>query len=291
MDGAPAHNKVCNIEDFADPGLREIIRDVLAVETARRGDAFPEGREYRKHWEVAMAVRALEAGGALREDAELLGVGAGNEPTLFYLTNVVRRVFSTDLYLAGGEWEESASAPMLTDPGQFYTAPWRERRLVVQHMDALHLRYDNDTFDGLFSSSSLEHFGGLAEVRQALDEMHRVLKPGAILSLSTEYRLAGPPPGIPGVLLFDRREIVEDLGLADGDRWTALDPLTTDVSNATRATTQPYEETGADVRNHVARHGGLYFERLEWSRYPHLVLRDGLSAWTSVHVALRKRTS
>ncbi len=289
MGPVPAHNKVCNLEDFSDPELRRIIRDVLAIEAARRGDTFPAGYEYRKHWEVAMAVRALAAGGALRQDAELLGVGAGNEPTLFYLTRFVRRVFATDLYLAGGEWEESASAPMLTDPGRFYTAPWNERRLVVQHMDALDLHYEDASFDGAFSSSSLEHFGGLADVRQALAEMHRVLKPGGILSLSTEYRLAGPPPGIPGVLLFDRRAIIEELGLSDGERWIALDGLSTDVSTATRATTLPYPETGADVRDHVARHGGLYFERLEWSRYPHLVLRDGLSAWTSVHVALRKR--
>ena len=289
MHGVPAHNKLCSLEDFSDPQLRRIIRDVLAVEAGRRGDAFPAGCEYRKHWEIAMAVRSLGAGGALRADAELLGVGAGNEPTLFHLTRFARRVFATDLYLAGGEWEESASAPMLTDPGRFYSAPWNERRLVVQHMDALELRYEDASFDGLFSSSSLEHFGGLAEVRQALAEMHRVLKPGAILSLSTEYRLAGPPPGIPGVLLFDRREILEDLGLADGERWIALDALSTELSDATRATTLPYEQTGADVRAHVARHGGLYFERLQWSRYPHLVLRDGRSAWTSVHVALRKR--
>lgn len=289
MDAAPAHNKVCNLEDFGDPQLRRIIRDVLAVEAARRGEAFPQGCEYRKHWEVAMAVRALAAAGALREDAELLGVGAGNEPTLFHLTRFVRRVFATDLYLSGGDWEESASAPMLTDPGRFYGAPWHARRLVVQHMDALDLRYEDASFDGVFSSSSLEHFGGLAEVRQALDEIHRVLKPGGVLSLSTEFRLAGPPPGIPGVLLFDRRELVADLGLADGERWIALDELSTEVSNATRATTLPYEETGADVRGHVAEHGALYFERLQWSRYPHLVLRDGLSAWTSVHVALRKR--
>ena len=289
MDRTPVHNKVCNLEDFSDPELRRIIRDVLAVEAVRRGEAFPAGCEYRKHWEVAMAVRALAAGGALRRDAELLGVGAGNEPTLFYLTRFVRRVFATDLYLAGGEWEESASAPMLTDPGRFYSAPWHERRLVVQHMDALELHYEDASFDGVFSSSSLEHFGGLADVRQALAEMHRVLKPGAILSLSTEYRLAGAPPGIPGVLLFDRREIIEDLGLADGERWVALDELSTDASPATWATTLPYAETGADVRRHVARHGGLYFERLEWSRYPHVVLRDGAWAWTSVHVALRKR--
>lgn len=285
---APGHNKLCALEDFADPQLRAIIRDVFAVEAARRGEGFPRGWEYRKHWEVAMAVRALAAGGALRGDAELLGVGAGNEPTLFYLTRFARRVFATDLYLAAGGWEESACAPMLTDPGRFYGAEWCARRLVVQHMDALELRYEDESFDAVFSSSALEHFGALDDARRALEEMHRVLRPGGILSLSTEYRLAGPPPGIPGVLLFDRRELVEELGLAGCGRWEAFDELSTELSPATRAGALAYEETGADVRRHVAEHGALYFERLAWSRYPHLVLRDGPSAWTSVHVALRK---
>ena len=45
--GPPAHNKVCNLEDFSDPELRRIIRDVLAVEAERRGDTFPAGCEYR----------------------------------------------------------------------------------------------------------------------------------------------------------------------------------------------------------------------------------------------------
>ena len=66
------------------------------------GPTFPAGVEYRKHWETAQSVRALAMTGALHDRAEILGIGAGNEPTLFVLTNHVRRVFGTDLYLAEG---------------------------------------------------------------------------------------------------------------------------------------------------------------------------------------------
>ena len=43
------------------------------------------------------------------------------------------------------------------------------------------LRYPDDTFDGIFSSGSIEHFGDLQDVANAAYEMGRVLKPGGVL--------------------------------------------------------------------------------------------------------------
>src|SRR5438105_1943003 len=117
------HNKVCNLEDFAHPDVRDVIRTVFAHELRRFGSDFPAGREYRKHWEVAMAVRTFADHGVLRPDAEVLGVAAGNEPTVFWLTNHVRRVFATDLYLQEGAWGESANASMLVAPDRHWPAP------------------------------------------------------------------------------------------------------------------------------------------------------------------------
>ena len=73
-------------------------------------------------------------------------------------------------------------------------------------MDALELRYEDESFDGVFSSSSVEHFGDLAAVRRAFEEMHRVLRPGGVVTLSTEYRVAGEG-SLPGTLLFDAAEL------------------------------------------------------------------------------------
>ena len=287
MDELRVHlNSVCNLESFSDPGLRSVLREVYPHELVRFGPDYPTGHEYRKDWEVGMAVAALREGGALRPDAEILGIGAGYEPTICHLTRLVRRVFATDLYLGNEHWDESAHVSMLHDPGEHWVGEWNPRRLVVQHMNALELCYEDESFDGVFSSSSIEHFGSAAEVTRSLDEMFRVLKPGGVLSLSTEFRLAGPGPGIAGVLMFDEPQIRE-LFLDPYD-WSPIDPVDLSCSEATLATEQVFGDLLGDLRAHLEGRRFIRFDQLEWSRYPHLVLRDGDRVWTSVHLALRK---
>jgi SAM-dependent methyltransferase len=281
------HCKLCDLADFSHPDLLPVLQRVFPHEVARFGPLFPKRVEYRKHWEVAMAVRALEAGGAVRPDAELLGIGVGGEPTVFHLTNHVRRVFATDLYLASGAWAAQAPPHMLTDPGRFWPGAWNPRRLVAQHMNALDLQYEDASFDGIFSSSSLEHFGGPDEIRRAVREMARVLKPGGVLTLATEYRLAGPGPGIPGAHLFTEAELRE--WILEAADWEPLSPLDLTLGETTRRTVLPFAEGLADVDRHTKQYGALYFHKLDWSRYPHLVLAYGPHVWTSVHVAVRKR--
>src|SRR3954469_8879721 len=111
----PAHCKALSLEDFEDPEISGLISDVWRRGAERAGPEFPRGREHRKQWEAAMAIGALRDGGAVREDAEVLGVGAGFEPTIFWLTRHVRRVFATDLYLEPGDWQRE-NRWMLLDP-------------------------------------------------------------------------------------------------------------------------------------------------------------------------------
>jgi SAM-dependent methyltransferase len=281
-------SKLCEIEDFTDPDVRRVIRTVFAHECERFGPDFPDGVEYRKHWEVALAVRTFEVAGLLDGTTTVLGVGAGNEPTIFWLTNHVRQVFATDLYLQHDEWDASASTGMLTDPGRYWPGPWEPRRLVVQHMDALDLRYPDDTFDGVFSASSIEHFGDLADVQRSLEEVRRVLRPGGVATISTEYRLAGPPPGLPGILMFDEHELGQ---LIAASGLELLEPLTLTLSDRTHAGGQAFADSAADVRAHIATHGEIYFHRLDWTRYPQLVLHQDDLRWTSIHLALRKPTA
>lgn len=283
------HNRLCNLEDFSNPDVVRVMRDVFPHEIERFGISYPKGVEYRKHWEVAMAVRSLGAGGALHPDAQILGVGAGNEPTIFHLTNFVHRVFATDLYLTNEGWEDSANASMLTEPARHWPAatPWNPRRLVVQHMDAMDLRYEDESFEGVFSSSSIEHFGSTSEVLRSLAEIHRVLKPGGVLSISTEFRLAGPRPGLPGLLLFDADD-VRSLFLEPFE-WDPIDPLDFEISDATQASGQRLVDLSAEVTSHVETRGFIEFHDLDWDHYPHIVLHHDDLVWTSVHLALRKR--
>jgi SAM-dependent methyltransferase len=280
-------NKVCNLEDFADPELRGWILEIFGHDRERFGEDFPTRHEYRKYWEIAMTAMAFSRCGLLDASAEILGVGAGNEPTLFWLTNHARRVFATDLYLDRGEWKESANSSMLVSPQDHWPFPWQPRRLVVQHMNALDLRYEDSSFDAIFSSSSLEHFGTWKDIQHAMSEMHRVLRPGGLLCLSTEVRLKGPGPGLPGILMFDPGQLDSLIG-ADG-MWEPLDALETTVSPQTLATVQDFAKAAGDVRRHVKKEKHLLLHRLTWSTYPHVVLREGERWWTSVHLALRRR--
>jgi SAM-dependent methyltransferase len=274
----PGHCKLCELADFAYPELRDLIRDVYASDLEHFGDPdFPTGREYRKYWEVAMTLRALRECGALREDARVLGVGAGHEATVYWLTRHVGEVVATDLYERQDAWSESDSgSEMLTDPGRFWDREWNPERLEVRHMSGLDLQFEDESFDAIFSSSSIEHFGDFADVRRSVEEMYRVLRPGGVVALATEFRLDGPGIGGPGLLRFDEPELRSLL--FDGLWWDPATPLRTTIDDETLADPVPFQEAMADQE--AGRRG--------WSRYPHLVLRDDEYLWTSVHLALIK---
>ncbi len=104
------HCKLCDLPDFADPEISALIRDVYAADRDHFGDPdFPAGREHRKYWEVAMTLRAFRDFGALHEGAEVLGVGADHEATIYWLTRHVGTVVATDLYETEDVWSERYS--------------------------------------------------------------------------------------------------------------------------------------------------------------------------------------
>jgi SAM-dependent methyltransferase len=273
-----SNNTVCSIEHFTDPELAPWLESTWR-DVRPEGEGWTTALADRKAWEVAMAIRALSTAGVLHERAEVLGVGAGVEPTLYVLTNYVRRVFATDLYLNPGDWGHTAHTAMLAEPERYWSGAWNPRRLVVQHMNALDLRFEDESFDATFSSSSLEHFGSHDDVRLAMREAHRVLRPGGVCSLSTEFRLGGPGPGMPGILMFDQDEIM-DLIVGSADWELVGGAVDFEPSEQTREVVASFEEAAEDVSNH----------RQRWSTYPHLILdhRDGPRTWTSIHLCLRK---
>lgn len=283
IDALPL-NKVCELADFSVPEFRSFAQSAFPELVERLGPDFPAGFEYRKYWEVVMAARAFKFGGVLDPRAEVLGVGAGNEPTIFWLTNYVARVFATDLYLTKG-WKESANASMLSNPDEHAHMPWQREHLVVQHMNALDLAYPDESFWGVFSSSSIEHFGGHDEVRRSVDEMWRVLRPGGVLSLSTELKIEGPGQGIPGTLLFSPDEILS-LFIREAD-WEILGNVSFEASPSGDPVS--FRRAALEVRKHSMRHHRLDYNELRWSTYPHIELEHKGYRWRSVHLALRKR--
>jgi hypothetical protein len=138
----------------------------------------------------------------------------------------------------------------------------------------------------VFSSSSIEHFGDRGDVQRAMDEAFRVLEPGGILSVSSEFRLKGDRPGLPGTLLFDVDDVY-DLFVGNRD-WALLGPFDGSTSEATLATAISFMDAAADQQVQVARLGGLWTHHIAYQRYPHLVLRHRACTFTSFHLALRK---
>ena len=283
------YNRICEFEDFSEPDILDVTRDVFQHEIKHFTPAFPKGAEYRKYWEIAMSVRALRDHGALRPDAVLLGVGAGTEVTLFYLTNHARQVFATDLYLDSGVWGKYAPGFMLIEPERVAPYPFERQRLVVQHMDGRRLEYPDDTFDGIFSSGSIEHFGDFTDVAHAAYEMGRVLKPGGVATLSTEYLLRGRRNGSGwnGLRFFSRENLLRYVVEASG--LELVDELDTRVSPETMKSAYKSSTFARDLRKQASRQGKYpRVGEVVWSRYPHLVLTHRGYVFCSVHLTLRK---
>jgi SAM-dependent methyltransferase len=100
----------------------------------------------------------------------------------------VKKVWGIDLY--EGEYfggEDEADIPLSAK--KYAPFPYPEDKLRLVKMDALNMEFDDNFFDFVFSSSSIEHFGSEEKILKSLKEMYRVLKPGGAALLTTELRL------------------------------------------------------------------------------------------------------
>jgi SAM-dependent methyltransferase len=266
-------NKMCELDDWDDPVLREAIR-LLQPQMTRACPDYPQGREHRKAWEYAQLIAGLRVLGALRPEDMLLGVGAGHEWPLYEFTKHVRWVFATDIYGAGDFTGQESDSRMLRDPDHFALDSYNRNRLVVQWMDARDLRFEPDTFDAVFSLSSIEHFGGMEGARTALREMHRVLKPDGVLMLATECIANGQDHlSIAGLELFTPRTLTELLESVP--QLTPVEEIRFTVGPRTFEHVVSLEQAVADS------HKGH-------TDYPHILLELSGRIYTSISVFLRK---
>jgi SAM-dependent methyltransferase len=149
---------------------------------------------HRKSYEFTQLLFGLGRLGRLREDASVLSVGAGHECVLYWLANCVARVVATDLY--EGRWQSDGAMEgderVVSRPEDYAPFPYRTDRLTFMKMDGRRLTFADGEFDVVYSLSSIEHFGGLEGAKTAVQEMTRVLRPGGVLVVATEYILLGP---------------------------------------------------------------------------------------------------
>ncbi len=169
----------------------------LAILKSLASAPIEKAQMHRKAYELTQTIFGLRRLGALTGTTRVLSVGAGHEPILYWLANHAGAVVATDLY--EGEWQQKFSREgdpgVLDDPGRFAPFPYHRERLSFMRMDGSRLAFVDRAFDVVYSLSSIEHFGGVEGARRSVAEMARVLKPGGILALATEWCVRGAAGG------------------------------------------------------------------------------------------------
>jgi SAM-dependent methyltransferase len=177
---------LCDLHDFEDPDLLGAIRSLVP-------ERDPLAYIERKVWEFAMVQLFLQDAGHLHDGARVLSVGAGNERILFWLADRVGCMVATDVYGEGAFAAREAEISMLEDPRAHAPWPYREDHLEVRWMDGRRLEFADASFDAVFTISSIEHFGGPADVARAASEIGRVLRPGGHAVVITECLVRRSP--------------------------------------------------------------------------------------------------
>ena len=282
--------KLCDLPDFEDPALLAMLREILPD----RDPAFLE----RKHWEFAMLGLFLEHVGRLNDRTEALDLGAGHEPIMYWLANRLGRVVATDIYGEGPFSGLEAQESVLESPRAHAPYPYREDRLEVMHMDARELDFPDESFDVVFTLSSIEHFGPPPDVARSARELARVLRPGGhafvvtecfvrrhplnaapvdfaarLATLGRRARGATPRRRARVAEVFTPRELMKWIVEPSGLRL--MQPLDLSIS----------PESWKNLTRSVAG-GGLEPATGEYS--PHILLQIDRSVFTSVALALEK---
>ncbi len=148
---------------------------------------------YRKGWEWTQTIYGLEQLDMVRPDHTAIGIGAGRECVIYWLADRLARVVATDLY-GNEKWSAAggveADAAVMENPQAFCPRSVRLDSLEFRVMDGTDLSpFDDDTFDIAWSLSSIEHFGGHERAADAVREMARVVRPGGVVVVATEFLL------------------------------------------------------------------------------------------------------
>jgi SAM-dependent methyltransferase len=206
-------NRLCYVEDWQNAEFRETLMELQKLN--------PQGLIHRKDWEWAIGIMAMKRFDKLNKSSTAIGVGSGTEPIPFYLANKISHVYATDLY-EESRWKEDISLDFPEDPQKYSPFPYREDALTVMRMDGSKLDFPDETFDIAFSFSSIEHFGGEnhSGALKSMREIERVLKPGGIAVIATEYILNGKKHPE----FFNKRTIYSDL-IDKLDKLKLVEPL------------------------------------------------------------------
>jgi SAM-dependent methyltransferase len=231
---------------------------------------------HRKAWEFAMGVLAMKRFNKLNDKCTAIGIGTGIEPIPFYLANKVKHVYATDLYGKTKGWNKEAPPTFLNNPKKYAPFPYKEDALTVLRMDGTQLEFPSETFDIAFSFSSIEHFGGKdhSGALKSMKEIERVLKPGGIAVIATEYIINDKDHPE----FFNKKTIYSDL-IDKLDSLKLVEPLDLRITTKTLDTVMDY---------YKAVYWGTANDYEFQKSHPHLLLKLRNILYTSVMLVFKK---
>jgi SAM-dependent methyltransferase len=263
----PKLNRLCCMEDWENSEIKEALAELQKLSS--------EGLIHRKDWEWALGIIAMRRFGKLNEKSTAIGVGSGREAILYYLANKVKHVYATDLYKVR-TWMEAAPSDFPENPKKYAPFPYKEDALTVLRMDGTKLEFPSESFDIAFSFSSIEHFGGKnhSGALRSVKEMERVLKPGGLAVITTEYIINDKEHPE----FFNKRTIYSDL-IDKLERLKLVEPLDLRITTKTLDTVIDYPSIGVswnNINNDYKR------------THPHIVLRIKNILFTSIMLVFQK---
>ena len=272
----PQLNELTNADKWDNADWLQIHLELEPYSVDKHCFSTDKEMAVRKGWEWTQCLYGLHELGMITPTAKALGVGAGREPLLFYLADRISRVLGTDLYGNAG-WSTAggreADPRILEETQRFCPRPFDSGRLNLITMEGTRLAFAPQSFDFVWSLSSIEHFGGHKAARESVREMARVTRAGGIVVIATEFIISagglfGSGDEHPDYFTLKN---FEEYVLHASPQLQPIQPMSyrlpdpVYIRDAIKVTTD-------DV--HRMRH--------------HIILDDGTFRWTSVIVFFRK---
>lgn len=204
--------KVCDAADWFAPDFSSIISSEL-----HEVPGF-----HRKQWEFAIIFDRLQKAGMLRDDAGGISFGAGREPLLYALANHVKQISATDFYSESATQPDACAGNLDAFVRGTPPFPSRVDRLSARLMDMRQIEFPDESFDFACSSSAARHIGGWDDLKAHLSEVKRVLKPGGVCVMTTDF-IYGPPIHTPGGMKFDAEGLERLLQVSGMDYRPIID--------------------------------------------------------------------
>jgi SAM-dependent methyltransferase len=252
-------NELANPEKWINSKWIDLARDLEVV------SVVPQNM-HRKVFEWVQTLFGLEILGKIHKQNIALGVGTGHEVIVYWMARHFRKVYATDLFR--GEWIGAGSREgdpsVLKEPEKYQPFCYPKENLVFLPMNGCELAWQDEVFDVVFSLSSIEHFGSKQNAAKAMKEVERVLKPGGIAVIATEY-------------ILNERDHTEYFNERDLLEFVVQPPGRMKL-----------------VQNIAFQIPRIFLDRpvkvpSERYRTPHMSLTDGSATWTSIVLFFEKR--